>query len=147
MRPTRKNSDFDLDLHFGQAGEKWLTWLGSVNAKVEVKTERDVWEKTGNAVFEFRSRGKPSAMAVTKSDWWVHLFARNGRVVGGMVFNVYQLRSFMRKVYKHPFQYGARVCTGGDGDLSDHILVPINQLWKIQFEPLPADSKPLDKPF
>ena len=45
---------FDLDLQYGQAGEKWLAWLGTDQAKVEVKTERDTWATTGNAVFEFR---------------------------------------------------------------------------------------------
>lgn len=134
--PKRKGfSKFDLDLKYGQAGEKWVEWLGSQDStKVEVKTERGVWVKTGNAVFEFRSRGKPSALAVTESDWWVHLFERDGKIVGGMVFSVPQLRSFMRKVYARPREYGARVCCGGDGDLSDHILCPINQLWKVQLE-------------
>ena len=30
---------FDLDLQYGQQGERWLTWLGTDQAKVEVKTE------------------------------------------------------------------------------------------------------------
>ena len=128
-------SKFDLDLKYGQAGEQWVKWLGSQDStKVEVKTERGVWFKTGNAVFEFRSRGKPSAIAVTESDWWVHLFERDGKIVSGMVFSVPKLRSFMRKVYRNPARYGARVCKGGDGDLSDHILCPISQLWRVQLE-------------
>jgi hypothetical protein len=144
---SKANSKFDLDLRFGQAGENWLKWLGGTNVKIEVKTERDLWEKTGNAVFEFRSRGKASALAVTESQWWVHLFSKNGVVVGGMIFSTFQLRSFMRKVYKSPFQYGARICTGGDGNLSDHILCPISQLWRVQMEPRDPNAVEMDKPF
>lgn len=136
LPPKKGFSKFDLDLKYGQAGEQWVVWLGSQPSnKVEVKTERGIWRSTGNAVFEFRSRGKPSALAVTESDWWVHLFATDeGKVVGGMVFEVEKLRTFMRKVYKNPDAYGARVCTGGDGNLSDHILCPISQLWRVQLE-------------
>lgn len=135
LPPKKGFSKFDLDLKFGQAGEQWVVWLGSQPSnKVEVKTERGMWADTGNAVFEFRSRGKPSALAVTESDHWVHLFERDGKVVGGMVFDVVKLRLFMRKVYKNPATYGARICTGGDGNLSDHILCPISQLWRVQLE-------------
>ena len=35
------NPKFDADLQFGQQGERWLMWLGTDQAKVEVKTERD----------------------------------------------------------------------------------------------------------
>ena len=64
------NPKFDADLQFGQMGERWLIWLGTDMAKVEVKTERDTWMDTGNAVFEFRSRGKPSGIAYQYLDRW-----------------------------------------------------------------------------
>ena len=75
------DNKFDLDLQYGQDGERWLAWLGTDQAKVEVKTERDQWAHTGNAVFEFTSRGKPSGIAVTQADYWVHNFHLNGRTM------------------------------------------------------------------
>ena len=39
---------FDLDLEFGQMGEKFVEDLQNGNTKIEVKTERDLWKTTGN---------------------------------------------------------------------------------------------------
>ncbi len=39
------NSDFDLDLKYGQIGEETLSKILS-NSKIEVKTERGIWKST-----------------------------------------------------------------------------------------------------
>jgi len=64
--------DFDIDLKDGQIAEKKLRELltnGSGNVKIEVKRD-DKIQNTGNFFFEYESRGEPSGLAVTKSDWW-----------------------------------------------------------------------------
>ena len=122
------NPKFDLDLQFGQQGENWLRWLGTDQAKVEVKTERDTWASTGNAVFEYAYRGQPSGVAKTEADWWVHVLSLAGEVRACYVFNVIYLKENLRMVYRNPAQYGCVLTKGGDGNMSDVILVPIRNL-------------------
>ncbi len=38
---------------------------------IEMK-EDFMWEKTGNTVIEFESRGKPSGIRVTEADWFIY---------------------------------------------------------------------------
>lgn len=132
------NPKFDADLQFGQQGERWLMWLGTDQAKVEVKTERDVWMETKNAVFEFRSRGKASGITTTEADYWLHIFSERGRAVMAFMFRVPELREFLRAVYRDPNKFGARVCRGGDDASSEVILVPVDQLHRVARWPFSA---------
>ena len=134
MNPLSK---FDIDLQYGQAGEKWLTWLGTDQAKVEVKTERDTWATTGNAVFEFRCRGKASGIAVTTSDFWVHIFKLGDHTAMAFILPTQDLRDYLRAVYPNPEAYGCRKVSGGDDDAAEVILVPIPALWEIACRTLP----------
>jgi hypothetical protein len=125
------NNKFDVDLQYGQEGERWLTWLGTDQARVEVKTERDTWADTGNAVFEYSSRGKPSGVAVTEADYWLHIFKEKDQAVMCFMFRVFELKEFLRLVFKNPDRYGARICNGGDDNTSSVILLPLAQLHRI----------------
>ena len=128
---------FDLDLQYGQAGEKWLAWLGTDQAKVEVKTERDTWATTGNAVFEYRCRGKASGIAVTTSDFWVHNFMLGGKHCMTYVWPTEDLKTFLRMCHSTTGLHGSRKVSGGDDDASEVILVPISALWRISCHSLP----------
>jgi hypothetical protein len=132
------NPKFDADLQFGQQGERWLMWLGTDQAKVEVKTERETWMTTKNAVFEFRSRGKPSGVSTTEADYWLHIFSERDRAVMAFLFRVLELKEFLRAVYKNPEKYGARVCRGGDDNTSEVILVPVSELHRVARWPFSA---------
>lgn len=132
------NPKFDVDLQFGQQGERWLMWLGTDQAKVEVKTERDTWMNTKNAVFEFKSRGKASGITTTQSDYWLHIFSERDRAVMAFMFRVDELKGFLRVVYRNPEKYGARICRGGDDNTSEVILVPIEQLHRVARWPFSA---------
>lgn len=132
------NPKFDKDLKFGEAGENWLVWLGSSGAKVEVKTERDTWKDTGNLVFEFKYKGNKSGIAKTEADWWVHLLSLNDKIVGGYIFPVPALRSFLRDVYRNPDAFGCRIVDGGDGKYASMILVPRSKVYLIT-EPRPTE--------
>ena len=126
-----KDNKFDVDLQYGQEGERWLLWLGTDQAKVEVKTERDVWLTSGNAIFEYRSRGKPSGIAVTQADYWMHLFKEKDITIMAFMFRTLELKEFLRLVFRNPSTYNARICKGGDDNTSNVILLPINQLYRI----------------
>lgn len=132
------NPKFDADLQFGQQGERWLMWLGTDQAKVEVKTERDTWMNTKNAVFEFKSRGKPSGITTTQSDYWLHIFSERGQAVMAFMFRVEELKQFLRAVYRDPEKYGARICKGGDDNSSEVILVPVQELHRVARWPFSA---------
>lgn len=126
-----KDNKFDVDLQYGQEGERWLLWLGTDQAKVEVKTERDVWLTSGNAIFEYRSRGKPSGIAVTQADYWMHLFKEKDITIMAFMFRTLELKEFLRLVFKHPEKYSARLAVGGDDNTSEIIILPIAWMHKI----------------
>lgn len=120
-------SKFDLDLRFGQEGEKWLTMLADERT-VEVKRERDIWALTGNLFFEFKSRGKPSGVAVTQSDYWAHLLSLDGKIKGGLIVETPMLRANLRRLVK---EAKVRVVSGGDDNTSEGVLVPIGMVREI----------------
>ena len=71
-----KNSKFDLDLKYGQEREKKVAvLLDQDKSKIEVKTERDWWAKTGNIAIEVECWGKPSGLSKTEADYWVHILS------------------------------------------------------------------------
>lgn len=126
------NPKFDLDLKFGQQGEQWLRTLGAPGGlKIEVKTERDQWFSTGNLVFEYRCRGKPSGVSTTEADFWVQILSKDGVVYGMMGWPTAQLKAFLRTVVKRPGDYGARLVNGGDDKASEMVVIPISQLHKV----------------
>jgi hypothetical protein len=67
-----KNSDWDLDFRFGQAGEQYVAHLVET---VEVKTDRR-WKETGNLYIEIycystNTQGwYPSGLLATKASHW-----------------------------------------------------------------------------
>ena len=65
---TGKNTKFDLDLEYGQIREKRVADLLK-GSKVEIKTERAWWRKTGNIAIEYEYRNKPSGIDKTESKW------------------------------------------------------------------------------
>ena len=56
---------FDIDLAFGEKGEEFVKNVLQGNGKIEVKTERDKWEGTGNIAIEIRCNGKLSGLSAT----------------------------------------------------------------------------------
>ena len=66
MKHTNK---WDIDLSFGKSGEdRVANLLNADKSKIEVKTERDWWYKTGNIAIEIECRGKPSGLYVTEAE-------------------------------------------------------------------------------
>jgi len=72
MKPTKKDrKKFDLDLQYGSIREDKIADM-LTNKKIEVKSERDIWQKSGNICIEYESWGKPSGIRATESDYWFH---------------------------------------------------------------------------
>ena len=117
---------FDIDLEFGKMGEEFTQKVFEGNSKVEVKTERDIWEKTGNIAIEMRCKGKPSGISTTESDVWIHLLSVNSVIKGGFVFKVDQLKAKIKKLHKDG---NLKIVMGGDDNASQMALLPIKELF------------------
>jgi hypothetical protein len=62
VKPTKKDrKKFDLDLEYGQVREDKIAEMLQ-DKKIEVKSERDIWQTTGNIAIEYESWGKPSGI-------------------------------------------------------------------------------------
>ena len=122
-----KDNKFDIDLEFGEKFEKSLAKILSIG-KVEIKTERDKWKRTGNIAVELSSRGKLSGLTKTKADWWAHILTTNGKIEGILMFPVKQFKKMVkRSVHKGR----GRMVMGGDNDTSELALIPLNEICDI----------------
>jgi hypothetical protein len=111
---------FDIDLQYGQVFEKKVADMLQ-NSKIEVKTERDMWKKTGNIVIEFESRGRPSGIAATKADYWFHNLAIGEDIVMTLVFPTKTLRNYIADVMP-------KMIRGGDDNTSRMYLIKLQDL-------------------
>ena len=72
LKPEKKDrKKFDIDLEYGEIQEDAIANMLQ-NKKIEVKSERGMWIKTGNIAIEYQSYGKPSGIEATESDYWFH---------------------------------------------------------------------------
>ena len=111
---------FDLDLAYGQVFEKKVADILG-NSKIEVKTEKDKWKTTGNIVIEFESRGKPSGITTTESDYWFHILAYRDELVSILVIPTVRLRKYID-------DNKPRVVRGGDDMTSKLYLIKLTDL-------------------
>ena len=119
------NKKFDIDLKYGQLREKKVHDIFS-NKKIEVKTERDWWFKTGNIALEYECNGKPSGINATESDYWIHILAKGNKNHCMLVFEVKELKKIVKK-YKE--QYTRMV---GDRNSSKCVILPIRKLFDVE---------------
>jgi len=119
---------FDIDLAFGEKGERFVKKVLQGNGKVEVKTERDKWAGTGNIAIEIRCNGKLSGLSATESQTWVHLLSVDDKIIGGFIFDADYLKGMVKKVVANG---KAKITKGGDFNASQMVLIPIEELFKI----------------
>ena len=119
------NKKFDIDLKYGQLREKKVHDIFS-NKKIEVKTERDWWFKTGNIALEYECNGKPSGINATESDYWIQILAKGNKNHCMRVFEVKELKKIVKK-YKE--QYTRMV---GDRNASKCVILPIRKLFDVE---------------
>ena len=119
-----KNSKFDIDLKYGQEREqKIVSFLDKNKNKLEVKTERDWWAKTGNIAIEIECWGKPSGLAKTEAYYWVHILAIGKEDYCKLIFEVPKLKKIADK-FKDNFKMI------GDNHASKCILIPLKELFQ-----------------
>ena len=122
MIKTKANKKFDIDLKYGQVREEQVKSIFA-DKKIEVKTERDWWAKTGNIALEYECNGKPSGITATKSDYWIHILATGKKNHCMLVFEVSKLKKIIKKYKK---DYTRMV---GDRNASKCVILPIKKLF------------------
>ena len=82
----------------------------------EIKDERRMSGKTGNHFLEIESRGEPSGISTTQSDYWVI------QITDDIILTIptKEMVRFLSKTY--------RTVSGGDMNTSKGILVPIKDI-------------------
>ena len=98
MKPTKENrKKFDIDLEYGEIREDKIKDM-LTNKKVEVKSERDMWMKTGNIAIEYECWNKPSGIKATESDYWFHNLCIGDEEYCTLVFKTDTLRKIVDKL-------------------------------------------------
>jgi|TARA_R100001460_G_scaffold91830_1_gene133691 hypothetical protein len=123
MKPTKKDrKKFDIDLEYGTIREEKVAEM-LTNKKVEVKSERGMWMKTGNIAIEYESWSKPSGIRATESDYWFHNLCVGDNEYCTLVFKTDVLRKIVDKL-----DYFKTVA-GGDHKASKMFLVNLQKLF------------------
>ena len=120
--------NFDLALNFGQIYEEKVRDIFEGDGSIEVKTERDIWQKTGNIAIEIRYRGKPSGISSTDAKWWIHILSNDNDIETALMFKVEKLK---KKIKQMVMLGMAKVVIGGDNDNSEIVLLPIDKITNI----------------
>ena len=123
LSPSTKNrKKFDIDLEYGQVREKLVADMLQ-DKKIEVKSERDKWQKTGNIAIEYECYGKPSGISVTEADYWFHNLCIGEDTFCTLVFKVDNLKKLINNLdYK-------RSVSGGDHNASRMYLLKLDKLF------------------
>lgn len=123
LEPSKENrKKFDLDLEYGKVREQAIADMLQ-DKKIEVKSERDVWQHTGNIAIEYESYGKPSGIAATESDYWFHNLCIGDDIFATLVFHTDSLRRIIDNLdYK-------RSVSGGDHNASKMYLLNLQKLF------------------
>jgi len=123
MKPSKENrKKFDIDLEYGTTREDKVAEM-LTNKKVEVKSERGMWMKTGNIAIEYQSYGKPSGIKATESDYWFHNLCIGDNEYCTLVFKTDVLRTIVDKLDTF------RTVSGGDHNASQMYLVNLQKLF------------------
>ena len=123
LEPSKENrKKFDLDLEYGKVREQAVASMLQ-DKKIEVKSERDVWQNTGNIAIEYESYGKPSGIAATEADYWFHNLCIGDDTFATLVFDTDSLRRIIDNLdYK-------RSVSGGDHNASKMYLLNLQKLF------------------
>jgi len=119
---TKVNNKFDIDLKYGQERENRIEKILK-EGKLEVKTERDWWFKTGNIAIEIECNGKPSGIMITKADYWVHILANGDKDYCRLIFDTKTIKKLTKK-------YISTLKNGGDGWRSKFVLIPLSEIFQ-----------------
>ena len=123
LEPNKKDrKKFDIDLEYGKVREKQVADMLQ-DKKIEVKSERDVWQKTGNIAIEYECYGKPSGINATESDYWFHNLCIGDETFATLVFDTASLKRIISNLDKK------RSVSGGDNNASRMYLLNLQKLF------------------
>jgi hypothetical protein len=119
---TEDRKKFDIDLEYGKVREQMVADMLQ-DKKIEVKSERDVWQKTGNIAIEYECYGKPSGISATESDYWFHNLCIGDETFATIVFDTNSLKRIISNLDKK------RSVSGGDNNASRMYLLNLQKLF------------------
>ena len=123
MKPTKKDrKKFDIDLEYGTIREDRVAEMLQ-HKKIEVKSERDTWMKTGNICIEYECWNKPSGIRATESDYWFHNLCVGDNEFCTLVFKTDVLKTIVDKLDTF------KTVSGGDHNASRMFLVNLQKLF------------------
>ena len=134
---TKDRKKFDRDLQYGQVREKIVADMLQ-DKKIEVKSERGMWLKTGNIAIEYECYGKPSGINATKSDYWFHNLCVGDEVFATLVFETKMLKKIINASIN---ENQVRSVSGGDHNASRMYLMNIQNLFSQNIINKSVDSK------
>ncbi len=113
---------FDLDLSYGRVREQQVADMLQ-DAKIEVKSERGMWMRTGNIAIEYQCYGKPSGIEATEADYWFHNLCVGDDTFATLVFDVPSLKKIINNLDDK------RSVPGGDNNASRMYLLNLQKLF------------------
>ena len=121
------NSNFDIDLKYGQIYEKALALILH-DKTIEVKTERNKWKQTGNIAIELHNHAsnKPSGLSVTKADYWATILVDDYIIKSIHILPVSDLKERVKDIVRNG---NGRITMGGDYNCSEIALIPIEEIF------------------
>lgn len=123
MKPVKEDrKKFDLDLEYGEIREEKIAKM-LTGKKIEVKSERGMWMKTGNICIEYQSYGKPSGIRATESDYWFHNLCVGDKEFCTLVFDTEMLKTIVDDLDTF------KTVSGGDHNASRMFLVNLQKLF------------------
>ena len=93
------------------------------NKKIEVKSEKDLWQKSGNICIEYESWGKPSGIRATEADYWFHNLCVGDKEFCTLVFDTEMLKTIVDDLDTF------KTVSGGDNNASRMFLVNLQKLF------------------
>lgn len=120
------NRDKKFDIQLGRAlnAENQLAEI-LAEKKIELKTETWQWEQTGNIAIEYACDGKPSGLAVTEADFWVHELRRGNDTLVYLMFPIARLKELAAVAYR-----AGRRRRGGDDARFDMVILSLAKIFK-----------------
>jgi hypothetical protein len=94
---TEDRKKFDIDLEYGTIREDKIAEM-LTGKKIEVKSEKDLWQKSGNICIEYESWGKPSGIRATEADYWFHNLCVGDNEFCTLVFKTDVLKTIVEKL-------------------------------------------------
>jgi hypothetical protein len=118
-----RDNRFDLKLNVANLREYKFGRLATTG-KIELKSETWQWRQTGNIGLEYAQFGRPSGMAVSEAEAWVHeLNDDEGKLLASLMFPLQRVKEFGRYCVRRDPRCIKHGC--GDSGTVDLVAAPL----------------------